>query len=314
MLGNLSDLDLKSVRIFCTIVEAGGFTSAQTVLNMGLPRLSVIVRNLEVRLGAKLCQRGRQGFQVTEEGLAIYEAARALFSDVSRFLDCVGALHGQPKSRLEVGFVDALLSFPGAPTVTALQHFVKNSPDTHLTVHIMPPGELEKNVLEEKLNVAVGAFHHRLSGLVYTPVFSEEQALYCGRAHPLSTAGSVGLMEAIEAAPYVERGYLAESQKPRHVNLNRSATTFSMEGTLTMLLTGSYIGYLPTHFARQWEEDGQLVALMPSVFRYHSLFHAITRQGRPLDATTQLMLDSFPTSTEQAEKSGIAKTSASYID
>lgn len=294
MLGNLSDLDLKSLRIFCTIVEAGGFTSAQTVLNMGLPRLSITVRDLEVRLGTKLCHRGRQGFQVTDEGLAVYEAARVLFSGVSRFLDTVGALSGQPKTRLEIGFVDGLLSFPETPTVMALQRFREHSPDTHLTTHVMPPGDLERGVLEEKLHLAVGAFHHRLSGLLYSPLFSEEQGLYCGRDHPLSTATGVNLMEAIEAAPYVERGYLAESQKPHHVNLNRAATAFSMEATLTMLLTGTYIGYLPTHLARRWVEDGLLFELAPSAFTYRSLFSVVTRQGRPLDATTQLMLDSFP--------------------
>ncbi|GAB6846476.1 LysR family transcriptional regulator [Paraburkholderia kururiensis] len=298
MLGNLSDVDLKSLRIFCTIVEAGGFTSAQTVLNMGLPRLSITVRDLEVRLGTTLCHRGRQGFQVTEEGLAVYEAARALFSDVSRFLDAIGALSGQPKTRLEIGFVDGLLSFPGTPTVTALQRFRERSASTHLTVHVMPPGDLEKAVLDEKLNLAVGAFHHHLSGLVYTPLFSEEQGLYCGRDHPLSTATGVNLMETIEAAPYVERGYLAESHKPHHVNLNRAATAFSMEATLTMLLTGTYIGYLPTHFARRWEDEGRLFALVPSAFTYRSLFSIVTRQGKALDATTQMMLDSFPRSAE----------------
>jgi DNA-binding transcriptional LysR family regulator len=293
MLGNLSDVDLKLLRVFCTIVEAGGFTSAQTILNTGLPRLSVMVRDLEVRLGTKLCHRGRQGFQVTEEGLAVYEAARVLFSDVGRFLDTVGALSGQPTSRMAMGFVDGLLSFPGTPTVEALRQFRAQSRGTHLTVHVMRPDELEKAVLDERLALAVGAFHHHLSGLVYKPVFSEEQGLYCGRGHPLSTATGIGLMEAISEADYIERGYMVESQKPHRISLKRAATAYSMEATLTMILTGSYIGYLPAHFASRWEDAGELFALARSVFSYFSVFNVITRQGKEPDATVQLMLDSF---------------------
>jgi LysR family transcriptional regulator, transcriptional activator for bauABCD operon len=299
MLRNLSDLDLKSLRIFCTIVEAGGFTSAQTILNMGLPRLSVTVRDLEIRLGTKLCHRGRQGFQVTEQGLAVYEAARSLFADVARFLDSVSILTEEPTLQLQVGFVDGLLSLPGSPTVAALRRFRDLSDATHLTLHVMPPDELEKEVLAETLNLAVGAFHHRLSGLDYRPLFSEEQKLYCSAGHPLASATGVGLMEAIEAAHYVERGYMAESQKPYHVNLNRAATAFSMEAILTLLLTSTYIGYLPSHFAKRWEDDGQLVALVPSAFSYRSVFSMVTRQGKPVDCATQRFIDSFPPIDEQ---------------
>jgi LysR family transcriptional regulator, transcriptional activator for bauABCD operon len=293
MLANLSDLDLKSLRVFCTIVEAGGFTQAQSILNMGLPRLSIMVRDLEVRLGTKLCSRGRQGFQVTEEGMAVYESARTLFADIGRFLDSVGVLNGDPKTRVELGFVDSLLSYPGAPIVAALERFKRSSPTTHVTLHVMRPDELEKAVLEERLALGVGAFHHRLSGLVYTPLFSEEQNLYCSASHPLATATSVGLMEAITSADYVERGYMVESQRPSPINLKRAATAYSMEAILTMVLTGLYIGYLPTHYAARSVDEGKLFALMPSACSYSALFSVATRQGKELDTVARLLADSF---------------------
>ncbi len=51
MLGNLNDVDLPMLRAFCTIVEAEGFTAAQVCLNMSLLRLSVVIRELEIRIG-----------------------------------------------------------------------------------------------------------------------------------------------------------------------------------------------------------------------------------------------------------------------
>jgi len=96
MIGNIFDIDLKMIRVFCTIVECGGFTAAQTVLNVGLPRLSTTISDLEIRLGTRLCQRGRQGFRLTSEGAATYEAARALLNDVDRFRERISTLAARP--------------------------------------------------------------------------------------------------------------------------------------------------------------------------------------------------------------------------
>ena len=85
MLTNLSDVDLRKLRIFCTIVEAGGFTAAQVRLNTSLPRLSTLVRDLEIRLGYSLCRRGKSGFQLSEQGAQTYAAAQELYADIDRF-------------------------------------------------------------------------------------------------------------------------------------------------------------------------------------------------------------------------------------
>ena len=53
---------------------------------------------------------------------------------------------------------------------------------------MLRPDELERAVLEERLHLAIGAFHHQLSGLNYQPLFEEEQNLYCSAGHPCSTA------------------------------------------------------------------------------------------------------------------------------
>jgi DNA-binding transcriptional LysR family regulator len=100
-------------------------------------------------------------------------------------------------------------------------------------------------------------------------------------------------MEAIAEAPYVERGYMLESNKPRHMTLNRAGTAFSMEAIATMLLTGTYIGYLPCHYAKRWVDEGELFALAPTAFSYSSVFSVITRQGKELDVTTGLMVESM---------------------
>lgn len=115
MLGNISDIDLRMLRVFCAIVDAGGFTAAQASLNTSLSRLSVVVRDLEERLGCSLCRRGNSGFQLTEEGQELFDLAQLLFGDIERFRTQANRLGGMARESLQIGTVDSLISFERAP-------------------------------------------------------------------------------------------------------------------------------------------------------------------------------------------------------
>ncbi len=280
MLGNLNDIDLRMLRTFCSIVEAGGFTAAQARLNMSLPRLSVVVRDLEIRVGYSLCKRGKSGFQLTDEGMATYAAAQELFADIERFRQKTVEVNGQTQEHLRLGTVDSLATMPSSPLPLAISRFRKDHGRVRLQLHVMRPDELEQAVLEERLHLAIGAFHHRLSGLEYRALFEEEQNLYCGIGHPFFARTDESLsVEEISAADYVDRGYVAENRRPYELRFSNMISAFSMEAIALLLFSGTYIGYLPVHYARQWEEQGRLRAILPQRLSYASAFHCITRQG-----------------------------------
>ncbi len=225
MLGNLNDIDLRMLRTFCAIVEAGGFTAAQARLNTSLSRLSVLVRDLEVRLGYSLCRRGNGGFQLTEEGQELYDAALGLFSDIARFREQVRGLGGRDREALHLGCVDGVIGQHCLPLPLAIRLFRQRAPEVLLKLHTRRPDELEHAVLEERLQLAVGAFHHRLSGLYHQPLFREEQNLYRGSAHPFfARADDEPTLDEICAADYVGRGYMAENHRPHDLRFNQGPT------------------------------------------------------------------------------------------
>lgn len=73
LLGQLSDMDLRLLRVFKAVVDCGGMSAAELELNISLSTISKHIKDLEQRLGLTLCQRGREGFAVTDEGLLIYQ-------------------------------------------------------------------------------------------------------------------------------------------------------------------------------------------------------------------------------------------------
>ncbi len=63
------------------------------------------------------------------------------------------------------------------------------------------PGELEKMLLADRIQMAIGYLWHRVPSLDYVEIFSEDQIAYCSREHPLfSRAGKVAMKQANEFA------------------------------------------------------------------------------------------------------------------
>lgn len=294
MLVNLTDVDLRMLRIFCSIVDAGGFTAAQVPLNTSLSRLSVLVRDLEVRLGYSLCKRGKSGFQLTEEGEETYAAAQELFSNIGHFRQRTTVLSGRHRDLLRIGTVDSLITLEHSPFPAVIAQLRAAQSGVHIDLHVMRPDELEQAVLEERIQAAIGAFHHRLSGLHYQTLFEEEQHLYCGSGHPFFLRSDQELtFEDLSAADYVDRGYVAENKRPCELRFASEVSAFSMEAIALLIFSDTYIGYLPTHYAASWVERGRLRSIMPQRLAYRSAFHCITRQGVEQKSTVSRFLDAL---------------------
>ena len=63
----IQQADIRLLRVFQTIAQAGGLSAAELILNVGRSTISRQLTDLELRLGIKLCDRGPGGFALTEE-------------------------------------------------------------------------------------------------------------------------------------------------------------------------------------------------------------------------------------------------------
>lgn len=273
----LHDVDLKLLRVFAAVVEHGGFGPAQAVLNISLSRLSSTIAELERRLGMRLCHRGRVGFRLTDKGAQVYQASLKLMNSLEGFRAEVGALRGRLVGKLSIGMVDNIVSNPECRLSEVISRFCARDQEVRVSLHIDAPPELEQRVMDGRLDLVVGAFHHALPALDYRPLFDEEQTLYCGAGHPLFRRADASVsLEDVRAASYAGRGY-PEEKLP--VQLKPATTSDSMEGLAMFVLSGRFIAFLPTHYALQWVERGQMRPILPRRLAYRSQFHAVTRKA-----------------------------------
>src|SRR5262245_7624610 len=130
----LHDVDLKLLRVFNTIVKCGGFSAAQASLNVAQSTISERMTQLETRLGVKLCERGRSGFRLTEQGQAIHKATQRLLGAVEDFCVDADVLKRQVSGTLNLGVIDTTISDPGCPLRQTTERFVQRGHEVHLHV------------------------------------------------------------------------------------------------------------------------------------------------------------------------------------
>ncbi|WP_176695987.1 LysR family transcriptional regulator [Phenylobacterium immobile] len=75
-------MDLKRLRYFVAVADAGGFTRAAQQLNMSQPPLSRRVHELETELGVSLIDRGARPLALTQAGKFLLEQARMILARV----------------------------------------------------------------------------------------------------------------------------------------------------------------------------------------------------------------------------------------
>ena len=288
----ISKTDIHLLRVFCVVVEAQGFSNAQVVLNVATSTISRQISELETRLGMRLCDRGRTGFRVTGKGQTVYEAAQKLFAALGQFQETVDGSRGKLFGHLSLGVIENWASNKSAPIVQALSDFIALAPDVTIELHSLPPDEIEFAVLDGKVSIGIGVFHTPKPGLIYEDVCEERVSLYCGSGHPLfGLNDATEEAEALRHALFAKRAYLNEDVvAPKTQDLSSNATAHQMEAIALLILTNSYVGYLPSYFAEEWVSRGQMKVVADGAFDRPVSVKTATRRGMKLNSVSQTFL------------------------
>ncbi|MEH6575958.1 MAG: LysR family transcriptional regulator [Amphritea sp.] len=289
--GNVSDLDLKLLRVFKTVVECGGFSAAEVELNIGRSAISRLMSDLETRLDMHLCLRGRSGFQLTDHGQLVYDSTLELLVDLEKFRANINAAHSRLVGELSLGLTDNMVTDSNSKIIEVLGQFHQEEPEVKISLQVAAPNEVERAVIEGRVNLGVVPYHHQLPGLKYYDLHQETSLLYCGTRHPLFALPDQGIdMRLIREYDFIVPGYSHTMLLKEHFpELKATATSYQVEGMATLILSGQYIGFLPSHYAALWVDKQQMRPLLPDTLLYHVPFKIITRR----DAQPNLLRSAF---------------------
>ncbi|WP_420969599.1 LysR family transcriptional regulator [Bradyrhizobium sp. B120] len=96
-------LQLRHLRYFLGIVDAGSFTGAAGMLNVAQPALSQQMTALEAEFGVALLQRGARGIRPTAAGEVFYREAASIVQQVEQLGRVVRSVAREPEGLVRLG-------------------------------------------------------------------------------------------------------------------------------------------------------------------------------------------------------------------
>src|SRR5215813_473500 len=174
-------LDIRHLRYFLAVAEAGSFSRAADRLGISQPSVSQQMRDLEAALRVPLFQRRGKRILLTPRGLIFQEHARALLHQLENFLQELNSEPGELRGTLRLGVIP-VLNVPLVPQL--LGDFVADHPGISFTVEEISSTEIETAIEEGRMDVGLGFLTGHSPNLHYEHLGHDEFALIVHRTHP----------------------------------------------------------------------------------------------------------------------------------
>ncbi|SEF31287.1 LysR family transcriptional regulator [Variovorax sp. NFACC27] len=169
-------MDLRALRYFIAVLEAGSLSRAAASLYVAQPALTAQIKKLESELGAQLFERSHVGVTPTSAGTALYHDARRLLSDAAALKE----RFQRPSAGLE-GSVT--LAIPSLLSSLLLGPVLKQLRQRHPLVRVFVLDDLslmvKKTMLERRAEVGIMVDTPALEGTVCEPL-ARESIFLCG--------------------------------------------------------------------------------------------------------------------------------------
>lgn len=182
---------LEALKVFCSVVDTGGFRRAADRLGISTSSVTNHVAALEARFRVKLLHRTTRSMSVTDEGRQCYENALRLLADMNELEDVLRHSTTAPSGLLRVDMPGILGTQIVSP---ALPRFLQNYPE--VTVRMNANDRLV-DMVEEGIDVLV-----RIGNLLDSRLVAQTLAgthyVCCASPDYLARRGSPALPEDLD--------------------------------------------------------------------------------------------------------------------
>ena len=145
-------MELRHLRYFMAVADAGNMTRAAEKLGIQQPPLSQQIRALEAELEVQLFRRKPRGVDLTQAGEALLAEARAILDRVEHAILSARRTARGDAGRIGLGFTSSASFHPFVPRI--IREFREASPLVSLTLEEAGTGELVDGLRAERIDAA----------------------------------------------------------------------------------------------------------------------------------------------------------------
>ncbi|WP_246795982.1 LysR family transcriptional regulator [Burkholderia perseverans] len=256
---------IDSLRIFCSVVEARGFTRAADMLGLSTPVVSRAIASLEKRLGVRLFHRTTRQISLTEAAEQFYEGCVRVIADLDALEEGASTQAREPTGVLRV------ISHATA-TMHRLMALIASYKEKYPKVNIdVTLAERPVDLVAEGYDVGLLLPFMLTSDTVVTRLV--ELIPFELVASPDYLARHPAPIHPAEIADHLVVAFSTSIRKPEmrfRVDDELLVVPFRYEiesnnapFNLDMVLRGFGIGMLPSSGVREHLEAGRLVSVLP---------------------------------------------------
>lgn len=261
-----TELELRHLRVFVTVVEAGAHTRAARTLGISQSTVSETLSALERTLGTALFRKAVKGSMLTPSGEALLPYARRILALMNELVTDLASVSTNVSATLVVAAVESLSAYVLPSRLAALR---ERWPKVRLEVITLVCPEIRESVAAGKSDL--GLVLEAETGMGDGSILSKARLVIFGSpSHPLVQRSASPdelrrcefyLSDAAGSYHQMIRQYFEAAQVP----LPRTQALGSVEGVKRGILAGgTALGLLPAHALEQELRDGLLVEVSVS--------------------------------------------------
>jgi DNA-binding transcriptional LysR family regulator len=190
-------VELRQLRYFMAIAEAGSFSRAAERLHVSQPPLSTQIKSLEEEVGTRLLARTNRGVSLTSSGQVFYEEIRAVLARLESARGKALQADRGDVGMLAVGFV-SIADYSILPP--ALKSFRAQFPLVEVQLHELTTDAQIRELRGARLDLGVGLAPVEEPDLQFKSVMREELVLAAPTAHAASRGDGVDLRTLSKAS------------------------------------------------------------------------------------------------------------------
>ncbi len=189
---HITAVELRHLRYFVAVAEAGTLRGAAQQLHVSQPPLTRQIQQLESFLEVHLFERKPRGIELTTAGEVLYEEAKNILALVEQAARRTRQAEEGQLGRLDVGIFGSAI-YGAVPAI--IREFRSTHPGVEIILHNLDrPGQI-KALRERRLTVGFNRFFGDESGLSWEKVHSERMNLAVYLEHRFAGKEAITLAE-----------------------------------------------------------------------------------------------------------------------
>jgi DNA-binding transcriptional LysR family regulator len=277
-----ASMNLRQIEVFRAVMVTGSTTDAARLLHVSQPGISRLIRHLEVRLGVDLFERRKGRLIATPE-------AHTLHVEIDRVYR--GVQHVQNVAeQLRFGSHETLRVLSSANTALQLvpqsiAQLIDKFPRSHVFFETLPTREIVKLLVAEEADVAISSAPLDHPSLEVREIGRWSLICALPRAHPLATAKSLPLREALKDrlivySPEAPQSKVIDLWLSQHeIDRNVAVEVRSGYAACSMAAAGVGVAFVDDLSARAHRPEGVAFMAIPRSPRFS--IYTVVNANRP---------------------------------